>query len=68
MLFGEFQAKKVLQISEAEARNAFRIEYDEKNPFVVCCGSLTPVYKGGEVIRSPFCNAAYKPEFKVSPA
>ena len=59
------KAKKVLQIAEGEARNAHRIEYDEKNPFVICCGSLTPIYKGAEVIRSAFCGAAYKPEFRV---
>jgi hypothetical protein len=58
------QAQKVLQISEGEARNAHRIEYDEKNPFVICCGSLTPIYKGSPTIRSSYCNAPYRPEFR----
>ena len=58
------QAKKVLAISESEGRNAHTIEYDERNPFTICCGSLTPIYKGSPIIRSPYCNAGYKPEFK----
>ena len=59
------QAKKVLQISEGEARNTHKIDYDERNPFTVCCGSLTPIYKGSPTVRSAYCNAPYKPQFKV---
>lgn len=55
----------MLQVSEQNARNAHTIDYNERNPFTVCCLSLTPIYKGSPLVRSAFCNAAYKPEFKV---
>jgi len=57
-------AKKILQISEQEARNALKIDYDPSTPFVICAGSLTPIYRGKEVIKSPFCGASYSPSFR----
>ena len=60
------KAKKVLQLSEAEGRNAISIDFDEMNPYKLCCASLTPIYRGSPVITSPYCPAAYKPEFKGS--
>lgn len=58
------RAKTALQRSEAEARNAHKVNYDDRTPFVVCAGSLTPVYRGGEVVRSPYSGAYYTPEFR----
>eukprot|EP00947_MAST-08B_sp_MAST-8B-sp1_P000235 g235.t1 len=60
----KLQAQKVLKASEANGRNAHEIRYDEKNPFVICGKSLLPIYKGEDLVRSPYCGAAYKPEFK----
>lgn len=58
------QAKKVLQMSEQEARNTHKLSYDEKGGFLICCGSLTALPRGSEVVRSPYCGAAYSPQFK----
>jgi len=60
------KAKKVLRASEAKARNTITIDYDERNPFRICCGSLTPIYKGSPMVACPYTNVAYKPEFKDS--
>jgi coatomer protein complex subunit alpha (xenin) len=57
----------VLQLSEAQARNALTVDYDDRTPFTICAASLTPMYKGaGEVLRSPYSGAGYKPEYKGS--
>ena len=56
----------MLQLSEAEARNALSIAYDERTSFHLCAGSLTPILKGSPCVRSPFSGAYYKPEFKGS--
>ena len=58
------QAKKVLQISEQQARNTHKIAYDEKGGFSICCGSLTSIPRGSELVRSPYCGAAYLPAYK----
>ena len=54
----------MLQKSEAEARNALKVDYDERTPFALCAGSLTPIYRGAELVRSPYSGAAYLPSFK----
>lgn len=39
------QARKVLQLCEQSPSDAVPLEYDDRNPFVVCNASLTPIYK-----------------------
>lgn len=59
------QAKNVLQLSEAQARNALKVDYDERTPFYICAASLTPIYKGqGEAVRAPYSGAYYKPSYR----
>ena len=58
------KAQKVLQKSEAQARNEHELEYDERNPFVINCADLKPIYRGAPLVRCAFCNSAYLPEFK----
>lgn len=58
------KAQKVLQKSELNARNEHSLNYDERNPFVLCCQTLTPIYRGSELLRCPYCQAAYLPKFK----
>ena len=60
------QAKKVLQLSEAQARNALTVQYDDTGAFHLCAGSLTPIPRGAAAIRSPYSGAYYTPEFKGS--
>ena len=42
------------------------INYDERNPFKVCCGSMTPIYKGLPRVICPYCRARYQPQFRSS--
>ena len=56
----------MLQASEQQARNTHKIAYDEASGFTICCGSLTPIPKGAELVRSPYSGAAYHAKFKGS--
>jgi len=58
------QARKVIQLGEANPTDAFEYRYDERNPFVVCNGSFLPIYRGSALVRSTYSKAAYSPEFK----
>ena len=52
------------QADTAGARDELKLNYDERNPFVVCPLSLAPVYKGSPSVPCPYCGAAYLPEHK----
>jgi len=55
----EKACKKVIQASEKEPSNALRISYNEKNPFVICGITFTPIYRGTGHITCPFCNTCF---------
>jgi len=58
------QARKVIQLGEANPTDAFEYRYDERNPFVICNGSMLPIYRGSALVRSTYSKAAYSPQFK----
>ncbi|KAJ6240808.1 coatomer subunit alpha [Anaeramoeba flamelloides] len=60
--FGE-QARKVIAYCKKNLANKIQIDYDERNPFVICCYSYTAIYKGSKSIQCPFCNAHYLPKY-----
>jgi len=41
-----------------------KLEYDELNPFSLCCVTYTPIYRGKPEEKCPLCQASYKPEYK----
>lgn len=51
----------MLQLSEAQARNTHRINYDDSAPFTICAETLVPVLRGGELVKCPYCGAAFVP-------
>ena len=57
-------AKRVLQKSEQNARNESKLNYDERNPFEIDCGNLSPIYRGNQLTRCSFCQSAYTCEMK----
>ncbi len=59
-------ARQVVQFAEKTPSDAVRLDYDERNPFSVCCGSLVPIYKGSESVGCPYCKAKYLPSFRDS--
>eukprot|EP01132_Coremiostelium_polycephalum_P002219 gene2219-2736_t len=61
------QAKKILAISQQQQTapaDLININYDERNPFVICAHSFVPIYKGSQLVKCPLCLASYLPEHK----
>ena len=56
-------AKKVVQMSQKEGRNAIKINYNPQDNFLICAGSFTPMPRGREPLPvvCPYCNASYDP-------
>jgi coatomer protein complex subunit alpha (xenin) len=59
------QADFVLKNTEGKT-NAHNLVYEEKNPFVICSNSLTPIYTGSDSINCCYCGATYLPKYKDS--
>ena len=53
------QARKVIQLCDANPSDAFPIEYDERNPFVICPISFVPIYRGTTSVACPCCGAKF---------
>ena len=58
------KAQTVLQKSEQNARNEFKLNYDDRNPFEINCKSLDPIYRGSQLERCSFCKSAYTNSMK----
>ncbi|KAJ6249225.1 coatomer subunit alpha [Anaeramoeba flamelloides] len=57
------QARKIIPYCKKNLDNEIEIDYDERNPFVICSYSYTPIYKGFDKIQCPYCNADYLPKY-----
>jgi coatomer protein complex subunit alpha (xenin) len=57
-------AQRVCQYADENSAtpDSFVLKYDERNPFSVCCASLTPVYRGSPLVQCSYCHAPYLPE------
>lgn len=55
------EAKKVIKFAETNNTDAHTLNYDERNPFVVCGISFTPIYKNRPSIECPYCHTHYLP-------
>ena len=58
------QARKVIQLCDANPTDAFKLDYDERNPFVICPISFVPIYRGSQMVRCTYCKSACLPEHK----
>jgi coatomer protein complex subunit alpha (xenin) len=58
------QAKYVIQKKGESQSDEQEINYDERNPFVICNSTFTPVYAGSEKVTCSYCKANYLPKFK----
>jgi len=57
-------AEKALKLVKQKGSTDFtKFNYDSRNPFVLCCSSLTPIYAGASRIICPFCGASYQNTF-----
>eukprot|EP00899_Mesostigma_viride_P004602 jgi/Mesvir1/14142/Mv12278-RA.1 len=53
------QARQVLAACEKCPKDELDIAYDSRNPFVICCSTFTPIYKGSKDVTCPYCGAHY---------
>jgi len=58
------QVNYVIKMSETKPNDALKLDYDEKNPFVICGMSLVPIYSGSEYVQCPFCTSCFLPKYK----
>ena len=53
------QARKVAKLCERTPVDQQNVNYDSRNPFVLCGTSHYPIYQGTPVSRCPYCSAAH---------
>uniref|UniRef100_A0A7I4FAI8 Coatomer subunit alpha n=1 Tax=Physcomitrium patens TaxID=3218 RepID=A0A7I4FAI8_PHYPA len=56
------KTRQVLQVCEKNPRNEMELNYDPRNPFVVCGATYTPIYRGSRDVSCPYCKARFVPE------
>jgi coatomer protein complex subunit alpha (xenin) len=56
------KARQVLQVSERNPKNEIELNYDPRNPFVVCGATFTPIYRGTKDVSCPYCKARFVPD------
>ncbi|KAM0887483.1 hypothetical protein ACQ4PT_029000 [Festuca glaucescens] len=59
----EVQAKKARQVQQqcSGKRDSSELNYDYRNPFVVCGSTYVPIYRGQKDISCPYCASRFVP-------
>ncbi|GAB2267669.1 hypothetical protein Dimus_002652 [Dionaea muscipula] len=60
----ESQAKTARQVLQAAERNMVdvaELNYDFRNPFVICGSTFVPIYRGSKDVLCPYCGSHYVP-------
>ncbi|CAI9753407.1 unnamed protein product [Fraxinus pennsylvanica] len=57
-------ARQILQAAEKNMRDATQLNYDFRNPFVVCGATYVPIYRGQKDVTCPYCNSHFVPSLK----
>lgn len=57
------QAQYVIDEKQKNPTDEIALDYDDRNPFVVCNISLTPIYAGSDKICCSYCGASYLPKY-----
>lgn len=55
------QARQVLQSAEKNMTDAHQLNYDFRNPFVVCGATYVPIYRGQKDVSCPYCGSRFVP-------
>ncbi|KAG5468074.1 hypothetical protein LSCM4_01163 [Leishmania orientalis] len=59
------QAAAIIAEAERNPTNAVQVDYDERNPFVMCSASYKPLYKGVvSPVRCSYCLSPTDPSYK----
>ena len=53
----------MVKAADSTPTDAQEIQYDPRNPFVICAGSYSPIYRGSSKLHCSLCGAAYIPGF-----
>ncbi|KAK4434563.1 Coatomer subunit alpha-1 [Sesamum alatum] len=54
-------ARQVLQAAEKNMKDATQLNYDFRNPFVVCGATYVPIYRGQKDVTCPYCSTHFVP-------
>ncbi|WOH04305.1 hypothetical protein DCAR_0623714 [Daucus carota subsp. sativus] len=54
-------ARQVLQAAERNMHDASQLNYDFRNPFVVCGATYVPIYRGQKDVSCPYCSSRFVP-------
>ncbi|MQL80255.1 hypothetical protein Taro_012713 [Colocasia esculenta] len=62
----EAQAKKARQVLQAcgDKPDSAQLNYDFRNPFVVCGATYVPIYRGQKDVSCPYCGARFVPSIE----
>ncbi|KAL6504720.1 hypothetical protein OROHE_023478 [Orobanche hederae] len=58
------KARQVLQAAERNMRDAAELNYDFRNPFVVCGATYVPIYRGQKDVSCPYCGTHFVPSLQ----
>eukprot|EP00245_Coleochaete_scutata_P006026 TRINITY_DN20136_c0_g1_i1.p1 TRINITY_DN20136_c0_g1~~TRINITY_DN20136_c0_g1_i1.p1 ORF type:complete len:1228 (-),score=277.17 TRINITY_DN20136_c0_g1_i1:960-4643(-) len=56
------KARQVISAAEKTPKDDVQINYDHRNPFVVCSTTFVPIYRGSRDVWCPYCGARSVPE------
>ncbi|KAJ8450920.1 hypothetical protein Cgig2_032545 [Carnegiea gigantea] len=54
-------ARQVIQAAEKNMTDTVELNYDFRNPFVVCGATYVPIYRGQKDVSCPYCSAHFVP-------
>lgn len=54
-------ARQVIQAAEKNMTDTVELNYDFRNPFVVCGATYVPIYRGQKDVSCPYCSARFVP-------
>ncbi|KAJ1693805.1 hypothetical protein LUZ63_010503 [Rhynchospora breviuscula] len=57
----EAMAKKARQVIQAAEADEKELNFDFRNPFVVCGATFVPIYRGQKDVSCPYCGARFVP-------
>ncbi|KAE9448255.1 hypothetical protein C3L33_19823, partial [Rhododendron williamsianum] len=55
------QARQVLQQAEKNMKDVAQLNYDFRNPFVICGATYVPIYRGQKDVSCPYCGSRFVP-------
>lgn len=53
------QARQVLQQAEKNMKDVAQLNYDFRNPFVICGATYVPIYRGQKDVSCPYCGSRF---------